>query len=171
MLFEGGIRIPFSVTWKGKIPSGRVYEKAVSALDIFPTALAATGVKCPKSKKLDGVNLLPYFNGELKSEPHQTLFWRYSDGAGYAVRHGKYKMVMSAYKNRFFLFDMDKDPYEHTNLAAAKPDVLKELQGLYAQWRKGTIPGLWTDPHAENISKEEAKREAYIKKATSGEKR
>ncbi|MGQ1784810.1 sulfatase family protein [Saccharicrinis sp. GN24d3] len=172
MLFEGGIRVPFSVTWKGNIKGGQVYDKAVSALDIFPTVLAATDVKCPKNKELDGVNLLPYFNGEVNKAPHNTLFWRYSDGAGYAVLKGKYKMVMSGFKNiEFFLFDIEKDPYEHTNLASAKPEILKELEKEYKDWNRGTVPGLWTDPHAANISKEVEKRESFIRKATAGERK
>ncbi|WP_075589692.1 sulfatase family protein [Labilibacter marinus] len=170
MLFEGGIRVPFCVTWKGKIEGGKVYDKAVSALDIFPTALAATDVKCPKGKNLDGVNLMPFLNGENQASPHETLFWRYSDGAGYAVLRGKYKMVMSGFKNNdFFLFDIEKDPFEHTNIASENPAKLAELKKAYQEWNKGTVPGLWEDPHAANIYKEVNKRESFIKKATSGE--
>jgi len=171
MLFEGGIRVPFSVTWKNGINGGKVYDKVVSALDIFPTALAATNVKCPKEKVLDGVNLIPYFNGQNTEAPHDVVYWRYSDGAGYAVRQGKYKMVMSGYKQEFFLFDIDADPYEHTNLAKEMPDKLEELKGLYQEWTKGTVPAKWYDPHAENVLKEEEKRQQYIDAANKGEKR
>src|SRR6185503_21239895 len=42
---EGGIRVPFVVSWKGKLPAGKVYDQPVIQLDILPTALAAAGVE------------------------------------------------------------------------------------------------------------------------------
>ena len=42
--YEGGIRVPFLVQWKGKLPAGKVYDQPVIGLDISPTALAAAGV-------------------------------------------------------------------------------------------------------------------------------
>lgn len=170
MLFEGGIRVPFSITWSKKIDANQKFNKAISALDIFPTALAATGVQCPKNKNLDGINLIPYLNKNKQANPHNALYWRYSDGAGYAVLKGKYKMVMSGFKKEFFLFDIEKDPYEHTNLAAKMPNKLDELKALYSNWNKGTVPAKWYDPHAENLSKEESKRQSFINAATRGEK-
>lgn len=170
MLFEGGIRVPFLVSWpKGLNKTGR-YANAISALDIYPTILAATGVQHPQPEKLDGVDLLPFLNNPENGSPHQTLFWRYSDGAGFAVRHGKHKLVMSGYKQDYFLFDLEKDPYEHHNLAAKMPARLEELKGLYEEWGKGTIQAKWQDPHAQNVLKEEARRQDYINKAKAGER-
>ena len=61
---EGGIRVPFVVQWKGKLPAGAVYDQPVIQLDILPTALAAAGVAGQPEWQLDGVNLLPYLTGE-----------------------------------------------------------------------------------------------------------
>ena len=73
---EGGIRVPFFVQWKAKLPKGVVYEQPVIQLDIAPTALAAAGVTIGTEAKLDGVNLLPYLAGENKTAPHEALYWR-----------------------------------------------------------------------------------------------
>ena len=43
-MFEGGIRVPFLVQWKAKLPAGKTYDRAVSSLDLLPTALAAAKV-------------------------------------------------------------------------------------------------------------------------------
>ncbi len=172
MLFEGGIRIPFCMTWPGMIPAEQMYEHPIIALDIFPTVLAAAKLKTPKKKTLDGVDLLPYLNGKKSTLPHDDLYFRYSDGAGYAVRKGKYKMVKSHYKeDHFFLFDMEADPYEHKDLSAQMPEKLDELKNLYANWNAGTVPSKWQDPHAENIAKEEARRQKFLDAATRGEKK
>ena len=62
---EGGIRVPFVVSWKGTLPEGVVYDQPVIQLDVLPTVLAAAGVKVEPEWKLDGVNLLPYVKGEI----------------------------------------------------------------------------------------------------------
>src|SRR5262249_55944375 len=58
--WEGGIRVPFLLQWKGTLPAGKVYAQPLIQLDFLPTALAAAGVKPPADAAFDGVNLLPY---------------------------------------------------------------------------------------------------------------
>ena len=168
MLFEGGIRVPFLLSWPQGLKGGRRYDDMVSALDIFPTVLAATQTAKP-DKKLDGVNLLPYLRGQKTGGAHQTLFWRYSDGAGWAVRHENYKLIYSAYKQRHLLFDLGKDPFERTDLIDSLPDVASKLSKLYQHWSRGTVPALWQDPHIANVHKEEALRQNALDKASAGE--
>lgn len=170
MLFEGGIRVPFLMSWGKNVPKGMVYNQPIIALDIFPTILDAIGVEVDFEEKIDGVSLLPFVNGENSNSPHNELFWRYSDGAGYAVRQGDYKMVMSGYKQKHFLFNLSNDPYEQNDLSEQNPEKLKELIDLYQSWSKGTIPALWHDPHPENILIEEKARQAIRDKASAGEK-
>ncbi len=170
MLFEGGIRVPFLVSWPNRIQKNERYQHPISALDIYPTILSAANIEYPVQGKLDGVNLLPFINGENKTAPHDLLFWRYSDGAGYAVRKGKYKLIRSAYKEKTLLFDLEKDPFEHHDLAEKFSEKLEELKMDYLQWTKGTIPSKWQDPHIENVKKEEAKRQKQINQASNGER-
>lgn len=169
MMFEGGIRVPFLVSWPKKIQRGKRYDKPITALDIFPTVLAATGAKPPK-KNLDGVDLLPYLSGKKKSSPHKTLFWRYSDGEGWVARKGDMKLVYSAYKNKALLFDLEKDPYEQTDLAAKEPKRVAELTKLYEKWSKGTVKAKWQDPHIANVKKEENARQKSLDNASLGER-
>ena len=62
--FEGGIRVPFTMQWPNKIKAGIKYDKPIIALDIFATAaVAATAEKYIKNE-IDGVDLLPYLNGD-----------------------------------------------------------------------------------------------------------
>jgi arylsulfatase A-like enzyme len=64
--WEGGIRVPMIVQWRGTIPEGRVYDDPVIQLDVLPTALAAAGSKIRSEYKLDGVSLLPYLEGKRR---------------------------------------------------------------------------------------------------------
>ena len=76
-LLEGGIRVPFLVQWKGRIPAGKVYDQPVISLDIMSTALGVAGVKPQPDWKLDGANLLPFLTGEKQGAPHDALYWRF----------------------------------------------------------------------------------------------
>ena len=53
--WEGGIRVPFIIRWKGRLPEGRVDARPIIQLDVLPTALAAAGVEPKADWKLDGV--------------------------------------------------------------------------------------------------------------------
>lgn len=170
-LFEGGIRVPFMVSWPKGLKGAYIYENPVIALDIYPTILAAIGIKHPEANKLDGINLLPVLkkNKELESRP--PLFWRYSGGEGYAVLDGKYKLVRSVFKNKRLLFNLDEDPYEHNDLAEQMPEKVEALQKLYDQWMKGTEQPRWPDDHIQHCIETEKERQSYIDKATSGDKK
>src|SRR5207253_7121024 len=89
--WEGGIRVPFLVQWKGVLAAGKLYDAPVIQLDILPTALAAAGVAARSEWKLDGVNLLPFLAGENPKPPHQALYWRF--GQQIALRMGDWKLV------------------------------------------------------------------------------
>jgi len=138
-LYEGGIRVPFLVQWKGKLPAGDVCDSPVISLDIAPTALTAAGVKA-ENAKLDGVNLLPYLADRSKPIPHETLYWRY--GNQHAIRHGKWKLLKMP-SAKAHLFDLDADIGEKTNLAADKPEQLKELDAKLTKWESELIQPLW----------------------------
>ena len=170
-LFEGGIRVPFVVSWGSKLKRENQFEHPITALDIFPTVLAAANIEIRDSFKLDGRNLLPYLKNGGSIAPHQTLYWRYSDGLGYAVRHGKYKLVESGQRNRKFLFDLENDPYEQHNLLNTHPDLVEELTELYEGWNAQLSKAKWYDPHPENLRKTEKARLSYIQKASAGERK
>jgi arylsulfatase A-like enzyme len=131
--WEGGIRLPFLMQWKGHLPAGKVYEQPVVQLDVMPTCVAAAGGAVDPSWKLDGVNLLPYLTGENPGRPHQTLYWRI-DGM-WAIRHGDWKLVHGqAGPSAPELFDLAADIGERHDLAAAQPERVQGLKALWDAW-------------------------------------
>jgi arylsulfatase B len=132
-MYEGAIRVPFMVQWKGKIPAGGVYEKPVSSFDIFATA-AANSAEVTAPKQVEGVDLIPYLTGENEGTPHETLFWR--QGGRTALRHGDWKLVrmggkFAPGKAKWELYDLSKDLSEENNLAADEPGRLAKLVKLW----------------------------------------
>ena len=89
-LAEGGIRIPYIVSWPGHLPAGQVDHRQVSSLDILPTAAALARAKLPADRTYDGVDLLPFLQGDSNAIPNPKLYWR--DGVDFAMRDGDSKL-------------------------------------------------------------------------------
>lgn len=148
-VFEGGIRVPFLMQWKGVVPPGTVYEKPVMAFDIHVTALAAAKTTIPTDQPLDGVNLIPFVTGQQSGAPHEVLFWR--GGLQHAVRMGDWKLVCDGrVGGRDMLFNLAEDVGEMKDLAREKPEVLKQLQAAYEQWDQRMMPAQWIRQDARN---------------------
>ncbi|AMV19887.1 sulfatase [Planctomyces sp. SH-PL14] len=131
--WEGGVRVPFMVQWKGKIPAGKTYDSPVIQLDILPTAIRAAGGEVAADWKLDGVDLLPYLTGTATGKPHETLYWRFGDQ--WAIRHGDHKLLVARGGTKSAeLYNLAADIGESKDLAAAEPEKVKELQGLWDRW-------------------------------------
>ena len=138
-VWEGGIRVPFLVQWKGRIPAGKVFDQTVIQLDILPTVLAAVGVAVPNDAKLDGVNLLPYLTAEKTEAPHDTLFWRF--GTQRAVRKGDWKLTDLGQGPK--LFNLASDIGEKDDVATEYPANLKELEADYTAWNARNVEPRW----------------------------
>lgn len=146
---EGGIRVPFVVQWKDKLPAGTVYDRPVIQLDVQPTALAAAGVGAKPEWKLDGVNLLPYLDGANKATPHETLYWRL--GEQMAIRHGDWKLVRydpaadgkKGAATSAKLYNLAQDIGESTDLAEKNPDKAAELKAVWDKWSTAMARPLW----------------------------
>jgi arylsulfatase A-like enzyme len=137
--WEGGIRVPFSAQWKGKLPAGKTYDHPIIQLDILPTALAAAGAPAGAEAKLDGVDLLPYLTGENEARPHETLYWRF--GNQWAIRHGDWKLVVAGRSDPAGeLYNLADDISESKNLAADMPEKVSELKKLYDTWNAEQAP-------------------------------
>jgi arylsulfatase A-like enzyme len=141
---EGGVRVPFCVQWKGKIPAGKVYDNPIIQLDILPTAVAAAGGKVEPDWKLDGVDLLPYLTGTNAGKPHETLYWRF--GPQWAIRKGDFKLVVNnvdGVGKPPALYNLAEDIGESKDLATANPEKAKELHDAWKAWNAEQMEPRW----------------------------
>jgi uncharacterized sulfatase len=128
-LFEGGIRVPYFVKWPARIPAGRVVHAPVHGFDIYATAAAAAGVPLPDDRVIDGVDLVPFARGEAEGVPHDSLFWR-SGHYEAALVDGWKLQVNERPPGSVWLFDLNRDPSEQTNLAEREPERVEFMRGL-----------------------------------------
>jgi arylsulfatase A-like enzyme len=128
MLSEGGIRVPFIMSWPAHLPKGLVYREPVISLDVTATINTAAGL--PPDSKLDGINLVPYLTDSKVPAPKRDLFWRFWDQT--AVRSGDWKLLVAGdYK---LLFNLKDDKEETRNVITEHPELAKMLEQKLAAW-------------------------------------
>jgi arylsulfatase A-like enzyme len=166
-LWEGGLRVPGIIEWPARIAKPFVSDMPCSTLDIYQTVLAATGAKADKPiQPLDGINLLPLFDGKLtergkaiplvarlnQENSHAALLdWPYKLHTGAAGGDGKGKAKNAAGDQQpvapVLLFDVSKDPKETTDLAAQQPERVAKMQAELTTWKASALKSLAGDDY------------------------
>ncbi|NME72156.1 sulfatase-like hydrolase/transferase [Flammeovirga aprica] len=135
-LFEGGVRVPFAMRWKGVIPANQNITHPISSLDIMATIVAQNGIKINKERPLDGVDLIPYLTGKKKGAPHDYLFWRKWEQNCMAIRQGNLKLLANKNQeqNPTELYDIASDPNETTDVKAQNTAEADKLMEKWIGW-------------------------------------
>jgi len=139
--YEGGIRIPFCLQWKAKLPAGQRYDRPVISLDIVPTCLVAAGADIDAAWNLDGINLLPCVGREQREAPRRYLYWRQL--YNWAIRDEEWKLVKMRHEKQAQLFHLSEDISESRDLAAERPEIVTRLRAAHAAWAKGVMEPQW----------------------------
>ena len=142
-LFEGGSRVPLVVRWPGHGTAGARIDAAVSLLDVTATMLEAAGAPGEMMAELDGVDLAPALAGAAL--PERALFWKLGPSA--AIRRGSWKLVTS--QGSRWLFDLEKDPTESTDLIEQEAQVVASLASELAAWTGALPKPLWRNAELE----------------------
>ncbi len=130
-MYEGGLRVPFIMQWKGTIPSGTTFSHPVISTDLMATFTTAAAAAQPKTK-LDSVDLLPFVTQQQDGAPHEFLFWRV--GAKRAIRKGDWKALLEPGRfgsPNWQLYNLKQDIGETNDLAIQQSNILESLQ---RQW-------------------------------------
>ncbi|WP_047245465.1 sulfatase-like hydrolase/transferase [Maribacter thermophilus] len=146
-VYDGGVRVPFVMNWKGTLPAGEVSDLMVSSMDIFTTTVELAGATVPTDRVIDGVNLIPYLIGDKKGQTaHEYLFFRRYDRNIYSIRSGDEKLVRNINvienengkinKNKYphlegSLYDIENDITELNDISEKDPKRKSILQELY----------------------------------------
>ncbi len=131
-VYEGGLRVPFIMSWPDKFKPSTCDEPVIS-IDIMPTVCAALDIDLPAKKIYDGKNILPAIEGKLKEPLHKQLYFDGNDDT-WAVREGKWKLLFSK-KGNLELYNLAEDLSEQNNLVKQYPDIVTDLKTKYTKWR------------------------------------
>ncbi|MGB0372891.1 MAG: sulfatase-like hydrolase/transferase [Opitutales bacterium] len=126
--YEGGIRVPFLMSWPAKIKAGQQTATPVMSFDILPTLLDAAGIQTDRN--FDGKSMLPIvIDGADKS--HDYLCWNSGDGET-AIQADGWKLI--SVRGKTELFKISEDIGESKDLFASHPEKVGHLQKLYDSW-------------------------------------
>ena len=135
---EGGIRIPFIVRWPGHVSAGKVNDHQLAFYDVMPTFCELMGDKAfPKkyiNKKIkndcfDGISFASTLLGDDgKQQKHDFLYWEFHETDQIGVRMGDWKLLVK--KGTPYLYDLSNDVHEDHNIAAAHPDIVKQMKEI-----------------------------------------
>ena len=124
-LYEGGIRVPMIASWPGTIPAGRVSAHPAAHWDLFPTLAELAGAKTPAG--LDGRSIARALRGQRQPAP-EFLYWEFHErGFQQAVRMGRWKAVRLTKDSPLELYDLETDPREQNNVAAANAKIVARI--------------------------------------------
>jgi N-acetylgalactosamine-6-sulfatase len=141
--FEGGIRVPCIIRWPNKLPENVVSEQVALTMDLSASVVRAAGARLPKDRAFDGIDILARLE---KKAPvvSRTVFWRGRRGnrTWWAVRDGSLKYVARQDGDRTeeYLFALDTDPGEKSDLLAKRPDDVARMKRLLADWERAVRP-------------------------------
>ena len=126
-LWEGGHRVPAIAWYPSEIKSGQVSANTVLSMDVLPTLTSIANIST--EHKFDGQDFSQtlFANIKLKERP---LFWRYRNQ--FVVRLGEWKYLKI--KDEEYLFNLEKDVQESTNLKEIHPVIFENLKLLLNEW-------------------------------------
>ena len=140
-IWEGGTRVPFIVTWPGKVNEGSVSDDMINLIDIFATVSEITEGGLPKSNDIapDSFSFLPSLLNNNNSHPRTSMVTADAKGM-LAIRKGDWKYIhntppegfpekrMNQFKNaKPELYNLVNDPGEQENLFEKQPEKAKQL--------------------------------------------
>jgi arylsulfatase A-like enzyme len=165
-IYEGGIRVPHIVVWKGKVGPGTTSSEIVQSIDFYPTLLEVAGLKPRDGQILDGVSLFDLWTRDkplnrkaiFSHFPHYTPVTHglptTAAWSGPWKLHRQYGEGMDQTPG-FKLYNLEEDIGETTNLADRYPEIVGELDDLITEHLKeiGAIipmPNPVYDPSVES---------------------
>ncbi|MEN8227148.1 MAG: arylsulfatase [Bacteroidota bacterium] len=135
-LYEGGVRVPFIVSWPGNIEGGEVTDHISAFWDLLPTVAEVAGFELGET---DGISFLPTLL-QQEQPKHKFLYWEFHEQGGkQALLKDEWKAVrLNVGKDpsaALELYNLKSDPFEQSNIAASHPELVEKLSQMMEEER------------------------------------
>jgi N-acetylgalactosamine-6-sulfatase len=141
--FEGGIRVPCIARWPGVLPAEAAADQVGITMDLTASLARIAGAGPPPKRSFDGMDILQAVENGRPAQA-RTLFWRLrrGDRTRRAVRDGSLKYICEkdGGKTEEYLFDLERDPAEQTNLLQSRGAEAEKLRAKLADWETAVRP-------------------------------
>jgi len=170
---DGGSRVPFFVSWPGRIEPGKT-DHLTALYDFLATAADLAGAE--PSEPTDGISLVPLLAGRHEDQgEHRYLYWENGSKSPHAqaARRGRWYGYREHPSKPLELYDLANDVGCTTDLAEKNPAVVAEILDIFeeahvdSQWY--TNPG--DPPEAIRARRRQAEREGTLQNATRANSR
>jgi arylsulfatase A-like enzyme len=145
-VYEGGLRVPCIIEWPAVIRKPRISNFPSVTMDIFPTLADIAGLPIRDSTyPMDGISIRGEFTGPM-NDRYKPIPFRYQGKAAYL--ENKYKLLTRNHRNgEFELYDLEKDPYEKTDLMDKEPVVAQRMIAAFRDWSKSVDKSIAGSDH------------------------
>ena len=124
---EGGVRTPFFIQWKSKIPKGKTIPQIAAAIDILPTLASLANIEVPLKEQMDGRDLKPLLLEDSPNWKPRPIINHWQGKT--SIRTQKYRLDDT---NR--LYDMDVDIGQNNDLSIRMPEIQDSLIVIKNNW-------------------------------------
>ncbi|WP_317163449.1 sulfatase family protein [Sediminibacterium soli] len=161
--WEGGLKVPCIISWKGHTKAATVNNNLLTAMDILPTLADITGAKLP-AQKIDGISCKDLLLGKSSKAPRDEFVYYYDKNNLKAIRKGKWKLVFPArsqtygppatiggdrYPGKYAqvdvplaLYDLSTDPGEDRDVKDRHAELVKSMTEIADKYRRALGDGL-----------------------------
>jgi arylsulfatase A-like enzyme len=128
-VYEGGIRVPAFVNWKGSLKPCKV-TVTTHCVDWMPTLANFLDTRQEKEPDWDGMNIWPFITRQKQTLPDRQIYWLWGrERNRVALRKGDWKLLRNN-QIKWQLYNIADDPYEKNDLSTQKLEMLEQLKDL-----------------------------------------
>lgn len=140
--YEGGVRVPCILRWKGTIPAGVTSDAIIASIDLFPTIMHYAGCRLFR-QKIDGVDISSFLENPSLRLRDEYVYVK--GGEVHGIRKGDWVYLPKTGNSKFKegdvpeLFNLKRDIGETNNLHLEYPEKVKELQEVMQLYQASKV--------------------------------
>ncbi len=140
-IWEAGHRVPFFARWPGHVAAGTREDTTISLTDLLATLAGVAGGDFDPAQAPDSYAVTPLLDG--KGSIARAPVIHHSGNGMFSVREGRMKLILGdgsggrqqprgkPFGKPYQLYDIEADPGEKKDLAAAQPEVVARLEKAF----------------------------------------
>lgn len=136
---EGGVRVPFYISWPAVIKPG-ITPQLAQDIDIMPTLLGLCNIRHEEVGPIDGIDLTGIISGDMVPFD-RYIFSRQAfqqlERCNASVRDNRYRLVRTG--NDTLLYDLQTDPSQETDISGRETDITMKLIEKLSKWENELV--------------------------------